>query len=79
VGFVVDHVALNKVFLPVLQFKLGSHYSTETPLSLSPRVGTVTPLAAAVQRDLVLPQTLKYTESYSATEAVWLVFAVVDT
>jgi hypothetical protein len=79
VGFVVDHVGLNKGFLPVLQFKLGSHYSTETPLSLSSRAGTVAPLAAAVPRDFVLDKTQKQTESYSATEAVWLVLSVVDT
>jgi len=54
VGFVMDHVALNKVFLLVVQFKLGSHYSTEAPLSLSPRAGTVAPSTAAVPRDFVL-------------------------
>ena len=78
-GFVVDHVGMNKIFLPVLQFKLGSHYSTEIPLSLSPRAGTVAPLAASVPRDFVLHKTQKQTESYSATEAVWLVLSVVDT
>ena len=41
VGFAVDQVALRKVFLWVLRLKLGSH-STEAPLSLSTRAGTVT-------------------------------------
>jgi hypothetical protein len=79
VGFVIDHVELNKVFLPALHFKLGSHYSTETPISLTPRAGTVALLAAAVPGGFVLHQTQKQTESYNATEAVRLVLSVVDT
>ena len=46
---------------------------------MSPRGGTVAPLAAAVPRDFVLHQTQKQTESYSATEAVYLFLSVVDT
>jgi len=54
VGFVVDHVALNKFFLPVLQFKLGSHYSTETPLLLSPRARKVVPFSGRSAKRLCL-------------------------
>jgi len=53
-GFCGGPCCTEQVFLPVVQFKLGSHYSTETPLSLSPRAGTVAPSMAAVPRDFVL-------------------------
>jgi hypothetical protein len=69
----VDHVALKQAFLPVLQYNLI------VVVSLSPRADTVAPLAVAVPRDFVLHQTQKQTESYSATEAVWLILSVVDT